>query len=32
MQLNMNDLDNGIYFLEFRVNKLSFSKKVIIQR
>lgn len=32
MQLNMSDLDNGVYFLEFRVNKLSFSKKVIIQR
>jgi hypothetical protein len=32
MQLNLSELANGIYFLEFHVNNLSFSKKVIIQR
>ena len=32
MQLNLSDLANGIYLLEFRINAAVFSKKVSIQR
>ena len=32
IQLNLSDLANGIYLLEFRINAALFSKKVLIQR